>query len=219
VDHGVAQSASATYHALYERVAADHSDLVPANATSPEYAKRLVECYPFHPRLLDTARDRLGALEDFQKSRGVLRLFARILRDVWKRDEDLELITAGDVDWSSTRIRGDLLQRLNRDNFAAAVSADTEGHATELDGGKRGIHRRVASALLLESLPLHPNSGLTPDELTLAVLRPDEAGPEPSEALDRLVGVCWHTYPMPGGRGWQFRYDPNVIKQIEGRLE
>ena len=120
----------------------------------------------------------------------MLRLFARILHDVWQRGEDLELITAGDLDWSSTRIRGDLLQRLSRDNFAAAVSADVEGHATELDAGKHGIHRRVASALLLESLPLHPNSGLTPDEVTLAVLRPDEAGPEPGEALDRLVGVC-----------------------------
>jgi hypothetical protein len=218
VDQGAAEAASATYHALYERVAGDHSELMPTAATSPEYAKRLVECYPFHPRLLDTARDRLGALEDFQKSRGVLRLFARILRDVWQRGEDVELITAGDLDWSSTRIRGDLLQRLNRDNFAAAVSADIEGHATELDGGsQRGMHRQVASALLLESLPMHPNSGLTPDELTLAVLRPEDAGPEPVEALDRLVGVCWHTYPMPGGRGWQFRYDPNVIKQIEER--
>src|SRR5207247_614478 len=27
--------------------------------------------------------------------------------------------------------------------------------------------------------------------------------------------VCWHTYPMPGGRGWQFRYEPNINRQIE----
>jgi hypothetical protein len=211
------EAASATYHSLYERVVTDHSDLVPSVCATPEYSKRLVESYPFHPRLLDTARDRLGAMEDFQKSRGVLRLFARILRDAWERGEDLELITAGDLDWSSPRIRGDLLQRLNRDSFASAVSADIEGHAGQLDGGKKDVHTRVAAALLLESLPMHANSGLTPDELTLAVLRPDEAGPEPAEALDRLAGVCWHTYPMPGGRGWQFRYDPNVIKQIEER--
>ena len=218
VDHGAAETVSAVYHDLYERVSQELPDHLPTTAASPEYAKRIVECYPFHPRLLDTARDRLGALEDFQKSRGVLRLFARILRDVWEdKDDDLELITAGDLNWSSSRIRGDLLQRLNRENFASAVSADIEGHAKELDGGTTRIHRRVASALLLESLPLHPNSGLTPDELTLATLRPEEAGPEPAEALDHLVGVCWHTYPMPGGRGWQFRYDPNVIKQIEER--
>ena len=77
---------------------------------------------------------------------------------------------------------------------------------------------RVGSALLFESIPMQSNSGLDPADLTLAVLRPDEAGPEPAEALDRLVGVCWHTYPMPGGRGWQFRYEPNIIKQIEERM-
>jgi hypothetical protein len=218
VDKAATDETSATYHQLYERVAADHPTLIPASALSPDYARRIVECYPFHPRLLDTAQNRLAALADFQRSRGVLRLFARILREVWDAKQDLPLITAGDIKWSSPEIRGDLLQRLNREQFSAAVSADIEGHACELDSGAHaGIHGRVASALLLESLPLESNSGLTPDDVTLAVLRPDEAGPEPAEALDRLVGVCWHTYPMPGGNGWQFRYQPNVIKQIEER--
>ncbi len=213
-----AQSASAVHHSLYQRVIRDYHEMLPPESGTPGYAKRIVDCYPFHPRLLDTTQDRLGALQDFQKSRGVLRLFARILRDVWERRDDVELITAGDIDWSSSRIQADLIQRLNRDNFKAAISADVDKHAGELDGDNpRGIHRRVASALLLESLPLQPHSGMTPMELTLAVLRPEDAGPEPSEALDRLVGVCWHTYPMAGGRGWQFRYEPNIIKQIEER--
>jgi len=218
VDGNAAQAASATYFNLYKRVAQETPGAIPPSAANADYAKQIVTCYPFHPRLLETARDRLGALQDFQKSRGVLRLFARILRDIWDAGEDIELITAGEIDWSSSRIQADLLQRLNRDNFKAAVSADIEKHAAELDGGSaRGVHRRAASALLLESLPMQPNSGMDPSDLTLAILRPDEAGPEPSEALDRLVGVCWHTYPMPGGRGWQFRYDPNIIKQIEER--
>ncbi|MCA9764396.1 MAG: hypothetical protein KC544_14845, partial [Gemmatimonadetes bacterium] len=117
----------------------------------------------------------------------------------------------------SPRIRGDLLQRLNKDQFDAAVSADVVQHAGELDNGARGIHTRVASALMLESLPGTTNAGLTPDQLTLAVLRPDQAGPEPVEALDHLIGVCWHTYPMDGGAGYQFRVEPNVRKQIEER--
>jgi hypothetical protein len=157
-------------------------------------------------------------LQDFQKSRGVLRLFARILRDIWDGKDDPELISAGEIDWASPRIQSDLLSRLNRDQFKAAVGADVDRHAGELDGDTpRGIHRRAASALLLESLPLTTNSGLDPAELTLAVLRPDEAGQEPAEALDRLVGICWHTYPMAGGRGWQFRYEPNVNRLIEER--
>lgn len=218
IQDGAAQKASATYLSLYQRVAEEHPGSIPPSAASATYARRILECYPFHPRLLDTAQDRLGSLQDFQKSRGVLRLFARILRDVWEGEDDPELISAGEIDWASSRIQSDLLSRLNRDQFKAAVSADVDRHAGELDGdARRGIYRRAASALLLESLPLTPSSGLDPAELTLAILRPDEAGHEPGEALDRLVGICWHTYPMAGGRGWQFRYEPNVNRLIEER--
>ena len=219
VDSATAEAVSAKYFDLYQRVNRDWPGHLPAHAASAAYAKRIRDCFPFHPRLLDTATDRLGALQEFNKSRGTLRLFARILRTVWESKLDIDLVTAGDLDWSSPRIQADLLQRLNRDNFKATISADVEKHAGELDGdATRGVHRRVASALLLESIPMQSSSGLDPTELTLAILRPDEAGNEPAEALDHLVGVCWHSYPMAGGRGWQFRFEPNIIKQIEERI-
>ena len=213
-----AREASAAYYALYQRVSQDNPSLLPSAALTADYAQRFVECYPFHPRLLETAQDRLGALTDFQKSRGVLRLFARILRVVWDRQWDVDVISAGEIDWADPRIRGDLLQRLNRDSFAGAADADVGRHARDLDGGEvDGIHRRVAAAVLLESIPLQANSGLTASDATLAVLRPSDAGPEPSEALDRLVGICWHLYPASGGRGFHFRYEENISKQIEQR--
>jgi hypothetical protein len=212
-----AQTASAAYHSLYQRVAADSPGLIPADVVDPKYAKRIVDCYPFHPRLLKTASDRLQALQSFQRSRGVLRLFARIIRSVWDAQRDVELITAGDIDWTDEGIQGDLLHRLDRVEFKAAIEADVKAHADELDGGKPGVHRRVASAVLLESIDLKASSGLEPDDLTLAVLRPDEAGSEPAEAIDRLMGVCWHTYPTTTGKGCVFRYEPNVLKQIEQR--
>jgi hypothetical protein len=218
IETAAAAHASADYHQLYERVREAHPELLPTTALSPDYARRIQECYPFHPRLIDTAKERLGPLPEFQRSRGVLRLFARIIRDVWQSQREVELITAGDINWGSADIRGDLLQRLRKDQFDAAVSADIEGHALDLDDRTPGgIHYRVASALLLESLPRNENSGLDPSELTLAILRTSESGEEPSEALDRLVGACWHTYPLAGHKGWQFRFDPNVVKQIELR--
>ena len=218
VDTAAAQEASAAYHALYERVFKESPGSVPAECASMEYARKVVECYPFHPRLLLTAQGHLQALQSFQKSRGVLRLFARILRDVWDAKRDVDLISAGEVNWGSDGIQGDLLTRLDRAEFKAAITADVAGHAVELDGGKPdGVHHRVAAAVLLESIPLSANSGLEPADLTLAVLRPDEAGPEPVEAMDRLMGLCWHTYPTTSGKGCQFRFEPNVLKQIEQR--
>ena len=215
-----AAKASADYYSLYQRVAGDHPTLIPEAARSKEYADSIRVSYPFHPRLMDTAENRLRVMPDYNLSRGTLRLFARMVRDLWDDpDRDPELITAGDIDWLSPRIQTDLLNRLDREKFKAAVGADIEGHARDLDGGKWGVHRRVASALLLESLPLEANSGLDPAELTLAVVRPDEAGNEPAEALDRLSGTCWHLYPMSASaNGWQFRYEPNILKQIEQRM-
>ncbi len=218
VDATAAQETSAAYHSLYERVLKEAPGSVPADCGTMEYARRVVECYPFHPRLLLTAQGHLQALQSFQKSRGVLRLFARILRDVWESKRDVDLISAGEVNWCSDGIQGDLLTRLDRAEFKAAITADVAGHAVELDGGKPdGVHHRIASAVLLESITLGANSGLEPADLTLAVLRPDEAGPEPVEAMDRLMGVCWHTYPTTSGKGCQFRFEPNVLKQIEQR--
>ncbi len=218
IDPEAPAAAAATYQDLYERVQADLPGALPIEALGADYCAKVERSYPFHPRLLVTATDRLGALQEFNKSRGTLRLFARIIRTVWQGDTDVSLITAGEVDWSSELIQGDLLHRLNRDNFKAAVNADINGHAAELDREwGTSAHTRVASALLLESLPMTDNSGLSGQELTLAVVRPAEAGNEPLEALDRLLGVCWHTYPMSGG-GAQFRYEPNVIKQIEQRI-
>jgi len=217
IDSAAAQAASATYHSLYERVLQDAPGTLPPDAAGAKYAEEIVRCYPFHPRLLVTATDKLGALGDFQKSRGVLRLFARIVRDVWEKKANPELITAGDIDWSSQRIQADLLGRLHKQEFKAAISADLDKHALELDSGQRGIHTRVASAVLLDSIPMTANNGMEPADLTLAVLQPDEAGPEAAEAMERLMGVCWHTYPTSTGRGCQFRYEPNVLKQIEER--
>ncbi len=218
IDATAAAKTSDDYHNLYSRVREAHPELLPAEAASADYAHSIAQCYPFHPRLIKTVKDHLGPLPEFQRSRGVLRLFARIVRDIWDRETPLDLITAGDINWGSSSIRADLLQRLRREQFVSAVDADVEGHALELDDAVAGgLHYRAASALLLESLPRTDSSGLDGPELTLAVLRTEDAGNEPAEALDRLVGHCWHTYPTSGGQKWQFRFEPNVIKQIEQR--
>jgi hypothetical protein len=219
IDRTAAEAVSASYRHLFERVKTTNGSLLPPSVTTPDEIQKFVSCYPFHPRLLETAQNRLSTIPDYNKGRGTLRLFARLLRDIWDRQEDVELIGAGDVNWESDRIRGDLLQRLNKDEFTAAVNADVVKHAGELDGGSRGHHVRAASALLLESLPQTPTAAMTPQELTYAILRPEDAGEETVEALDRLLNVCWYTYPSESGDRYQFRVEPNVIKQVEERAQ
>ncbi len=220
IDPAAAHQASADYHQAYQRVVSAMPDALSSEASTQAYAERLLACYPFHPRLIDTAQKRLSAIQDFNQSRGVLRLFARILRDVWENEKDPELISAGELDWSQESIQADLLNRINRDNFKAAVDADVLGHARELDAEyDTDIHQRVASALLLDSLAMADNFVMDRRDLTLAVLRPDEVGNEPSQAIDRLLAVCWHTYRDATGSRFAFRYEPNVNKIIEERAQ
>ncbi|MCS6803451.1 MAG: DUF499 domain-containing protein, partial [Dehalococcoidia bacterium] len=217
IDESERDRIARAYRELYERVHRDHPGrLDPAVATS-EYAERIRTCFPFHPRLFVTAEERLSALPDFQRSRGTLRLFARLVRRAWQ-GEELDLITAGDLDWSDPDLREELLGRLNRTGFDAAIKADIEGHAAELDSAaSRRIHRRVLSALLLDSLPLDSKSGLSRNDVTLTTLRLDDAGPEPIDAAERLESVCWHLYPREHTEGWQFKVEPNIIREIEER--
>jgi hypothetical protein len=218
IEPGAAHEASAEYFNAYQRIRAAQPDSLPAEATTTDYASSLVACYPFHPRLLETAQNRLGALQGFHKSRGTLRLFARILRDLWEDESNIALITAGDLDWTSDRIQADLLQRLNRDQFKPAVDADVVKHAGAIDADfNTDVHQRVAAALLLESIPLNPNASMDRSDIALAVLRPDDVGHEPAEAMDRLMSLCWHTYKDDTGRRYQFRFEPNVNKLVEER--
>lgn len=60
VDPGAAQATSASYHSLYDRVTRETPDSLPASAAGASYAKSIVRSYPFHPRLLDTARRPAG---------------------------------------------------------------------------------------------------------------------------------------------------------------
>lgn len=211
------QLVSAEFLAAYKRVTKQHPGRLPAEASTAKYAERIVECYPFHPRLIETLQDRLGGMQMFQRSRGVLRLLAKVLRDLHDRDIRPKLISAGDINWLNPSLRAELLDRMNKASLSAAVTADVERHAGELDGGaEAGPHRRVASALLLESLP-DQSSGLSPEDLTLAVLRPDEEGTEPADALKTLTDVAWHTHQTPGGR-WRFQYEANVNRMVEERM-
>lgn len=216
VDSSAAEEAAQQYVAAYRRMIEANPDILPSTVATDDYARRIRECYPFHPRLVETAQDRLGALAAFNRSRGTLRLFARILRQIWEARIEVSLITAGDVDVTAERIQSDLIYRLNRDPFRAVVSADCRDHASALDEEYGAdFHRRVARALLIESLPMNTKATMDKREIALTTLRPSDVGNEPGEALDRLLAVGWYIYPDGTGTRFQFRVEPNVNKRIE----
>ncbi|MBI5653205.1 MAG: ATP-binding protein, partial [Chloroflexi bacterium] len=74
---------AAAYLAMYRQ----HEKELPSDATKATYKERLISAYPFHPELIDALYLRWGSHNDFQRTRGVLRLLASIVGDLWQRRE------------------------------------------------------------------------------------------------------------------------------------
>jgi predicted AAA+ superfamily ATPase len=81
-----ADAAAATYRDLY----AHSSTILPDDAVRPDYAKRIALHYPFHPTFLDFHNTKLATVETFQGTRGVLRLLALIVRNLWEKAADAD---------------------------------------------------------------------------------------------------------------------------------
>ncbi|MBU6290024.1 MAG: DUF499 domain-containing protein, partial [Chloroflexi bacterium] len=215
-----ARAAADAYADTYDRVRADHPHLIPAEAVPPGYRAEIAAAYPFHPRLLRIVSERLQAIPAFQRSRGTLRLFARIVKQVWQGDGDVSIITAGDLDLRVPSTRAELLDRLQRTAFVPAVNADVFGHAPELDSrfATGDVHARVARALLLESLQINPPVFVDVADLTLATLRPSDVGTEPLEAVRRLAETAWHVLDL-GGNKYRFSVEASVVRLLEEEVQ
>ena len=73
----------------YKDMYHNRRDALPTEADRMAYAARIKKAYPFHPELIDLFRVRWGSDSKFQRTRGVLRLLASIVKDLWQRRSSL----------------------------------------------------------------------------------------------------------------------------------
>jgi hypothetical protein len=178
-DH--AQVADA-YVKLYQQ----HKQEVPPEATKAGYREKLLAAYPFHPSLIDTFYLRWGSHNDFQRTRGVLRLLASIVGDLWQQRQTTKqsqpLIQPAHIRWTVDALRASLT-RLWGATYHSVVAADVIGdkaNAVALDEERgRGyaderVSQGVAAAVLLGSFGGQgERAGFSSKEVRLCVSRPD----------------------------------------------
>lgn len=163
-----------------------HKNEVPQEASKAAFRDRILAAYPFHPSLIDTFYLRWGSHNDFQRTRGVLRLLASIVGDLWQQRESTKqtqpLIQPCHVRWTIDALRA-ALTRLWGATYDSVVAADVIGdkaNAVALDG-ERGqeyaderVAQGVASAVLLGSFGGQgERAGFSSKEVRLGMGRPD----------------------------------------------
>ncbi len=225
VDRTAARDTAQEYLEAFRRWAGQEVNL-PPQFTQSEFAQRIERSYPFHPELIHVLNTRVGSIPNFQRTRGALRLLARVVRRLWEQQStQLWLIHPGDVDLGDSDILEDLTSRLDRPMFKQVAEADiasrdrnNPAHAEKIDEGRSDLRpaRRLATTIFLHSLELVGSSGIDEPSLLAATLRPDDQPDTLSRVLNELRQQCWFLMTIDERpRRYRFVTEPQLQKMID----
>jgi hypothetical protein len=212
----------------YQTMYASHSGEVPAEGSKNAYKEQIERAYPFHPLFIDALYTRWGSHPDFQRTRGVLRLLASVVGDLWQRREgntqSQPLIQPCHIRWSIDAMQA-ALTRLWGPAYQSVAAADILGEKSnagvfdEERGGdylRERIGQGLASAILLGSFGGQgQRSGFSAKDLKLACSRPALNWNYTDGALLELENRSFYLYSAAAGslgkRYW-FGTQPNLNK-------
>lgn len=189
-----------------------------------DYEDRLKASYPIHPELFDRLYQDWATIEDFQLTRGVLRLMAAVIHALWEEQDSSLLIMPGTVPVEHPDVHFHLMQYLE-DVWAPVVETDIDGPnslALRLDRnnpnlGRLSATRRVSRSIFVGSAPTvgQENRGIDDARIKLGCAQPGEPVAVFGDALRRLSDEATHLY-LDKGRYW-FDTKPTITKTANQR--
>ena len=124
------EACATKYMELYSK----HRSGLPVHVTKMEYKQKILKSYPFHPELIDVFRVRWASHHGFQRTRGVLRLLASLVSDLWRRQLSLSgnnlLIHPGMINFANLDAMSGQLKKLYGNGYDAVITADVAGPAS-----------------------------------------------------------------------------------------
>jgi len=88
LDYPKRDAVAKTFAQFYQ----DNRQEFPRDCHEAEYERRLKDAYPIHPELFDRLFTDWSGIEKFQRTRGVLRLMAAIIHELWAQQDRSPLI-------------------------------------------------------------------------------------------------------------------------------
>jgi hypothetical protein len=174
----------------------ENSNDFPQGCSDEDYRRKLDKAYPIHPELFDLLYTSWGSLEKFQRTRGVLRLMAQVIHELWMSNDPSVMIMPGSVAISSSRVEPELLHYLDV-NWQSIIAGDVDGASStpyKIDQSAPNLNRysatrRVARAVFMGSAPTYQeeNRGLDDKQINLGVVQPGERPSIFGDALRRLT--------------------------------
>ena len=221
IDDKQAQKVVGEYVELFEQC----KDDLPTEARGADYRRKMLRAYPFHPELIDLLYEQWGTMQAFQKTRGVLRLLARVVEHGWMSGAARPLITLGDVGLEDGEMQATVTQTLGEAEWRGALASDLSapgGRSFQLDKEQAGEYAKqrlaqaVASAVFMSSHSGGVQRGITKPGLNLALIQPGGITPMLiNDALDRLKNRLYYFH---ANGTYVFRAQPNLNAVLSDRM-
>lgn len=209
----------------FSKMYSKESETFPNECKEATYLERLRKSYPIHPEVFDRLYNDWSTLDNFQRTRGVLRLMAATIHQLWASGDKSIMIMPGNIPLDSHRVRNELTGYLS-DEWNGIVDSDVDGEGSEpkkVDEsnsrfGASTAARRVSRTVFLGSAPSskeQKNRGLEDLRIMLGVIQPEENVSVFKDALSTLSQRLSYLYSQ-GNRYW-FDSHPNLRKTVEDR--
>src|SRR5690606_4100931 len=90
------------------RMYKSHQGDFPSETTEGRYKDDMTAAYPFHPELFRRLYDDWSTLDKFQRTRGVLRLLAKVVHRLWESQDGGLLIMPASVPMDDHSVKSEL---------------------------------------------------------------------------------------------------------------
>lgn len=172
---------------------------LPTETQEAKYFDRLMQAYPIHPEIFDRLYEDWSTIDGFQRTRGVLKLMAKVIFRLWKDDNKDLMILPGSLPLYDGGSRNELTYYLPA-GWDPVLEKDIDGdraETTELENkeprfGAVNAARRVARTIFFGSAPSSVATkpgirGLDRARVLLGCLQPGQASSTYADALSRLA--------------------------------
>lgn len=199
----------------------------PMESREVEYRDRMVSCYPIHPEVFDRLYEDWATLERFQRTRGVLRLMAAVIHELWMGNDASAMIMPGSISMDMPNVRDELTRHLP-EGWNAIVDREVDGKKsvpylkdqTTPRYGRKLAARRVARTIMLGSAPTDRAQsvrGIEASRVRLGVVQPGESIADFNDALNTLQASLAYLYTNPSGDHFWYDTRPTLRKTVEDR--
>ena len=215
--------------AAFSKMYNENTAEFPVEARELEYRDRMVSCYPIHPEVFDRLYEDWATLERFQRTRGVLRLMASVIHELWMNRDPSPMIMPGSFPLDVPVVRDELTRYLD-DNWNAVVDSEVDGRQSipyRNDGnnaryGSLLASRRVARTVMLGSAPDVGGQsvrGVERAHIRIGTVQPGENISVFNDALGTLQTSSSYLYSDANGNRFWYDTRPTLRKVAEDRAQ